>query len=139
MPDQVPETDYAMKLTLAGLIIILNSAIGLGQSAEFSFIKPFHKFPKAKAGQNLTHYYVFKNTGKAPLVIDSYEVACHCTVVDFPKYPIAPGQTDSLKLTFDTKGKSGNQDREIVLFANTKKPETYLRFKVFVEGEKKKK
>lgn len=126
-----------MKLYLYSLLITLNSAIGFGQSAEFSFDNTFHKFPKAKAGQSLTHYYVFKNTGKAPLVIDSYEVACHCTVIDFPKYPIAPGKTDSLKLTFDTKGKSGNQDREIVLFANTKHKETYLRFKVFVEGEKK--
>ena len=127
-----------MKLFLLSLVIILNSAIGFGQSAEFSFKEPFHKFPKAKAGQSLAHYYVFKNTGKVPLVIDSYEVACHCTVIDFPKYPIAPGQTDSLKLTFDTKGKNGNQEREIVLFANTKHKETSLRFKVFVEGEKKK-
>lgn len=124
-----------MKLFFASLLILLNSAIGFGQSAEFSFRKAYHKFPKTKAGQALTHYYVFTNTGKVPLVIDSYEVACHCTVIHYPKYPIPPGKTDSLKLTFDTRGKYGNQDREIVLFANTKHKETTLRFKVFIEGE----
>lgn len=125
-----------MKLVLAIIFISLNSALVFSQVAEFSFKKPLHKFPKIKAGQVLTHYYVFTNNSKTPLIIDSYEVACHCTVIDFPKYPIVPGKTDSLKLTFNSTGKFGNQDREIVLFANTKFKETSLRFKVFVEGKK---
>ncbi|MFN5417033.1 MAG: DUF1573 domain-containing protein [Flavobacteriia bacterium] len=125
-----------MKLVLAIIFISLNSALALCQVAEFSFKKSSHKFQKIKAGEVITHYYVFTNTGKTPLIIDSYEVACHCTVIDFPRYPIAPGKTDSLKLTFNSKGKYGNQDREIVLFANTKHKETSLRFKVFVEGKK---
>ncbi len=120
-----------MELVLS-LIIAFNSAFCISQSAEFSFVKDFKKFDKVKEGAILSHYYVFKNTGKAPLLIDSYEVACHCTKVEYPKHPILPGKTDSIKLTFDTKGKKGIQDREILILANTKHKETYLRFRVKV-------
>lgn len=121
-----------MRLFFAIIIIALSSALGFGQVAEFSFKKTVHKFPKTKEGKELVHYFVFTNTGNAPLVIQSYAVACHCTHIDFPSYPIMPGKTDSIKLTFDTKGKYYDQDRTIVISSNTKKKETVLRFKVFV-------
>lgn len=114
------------------LIIFLNSALVFGQEAEFSVLKPTHKFKKTNEGKILTHYFVFENTGKSPLIISSYQVACHCTVIEFPTYPIAPGQKDSIKLTFNTNGKYYQQDRIIVINANTKKKENYLRFKVYV-------
>jgi hypothetical protein len=121
-----------MRLFFAIIIIALSSALGFGQVAEFSFKKTVHKFPKTKEGAELTHYYVFTNTGNAPLVINSFAVACHCTDVTFPDYPILPGKTDSIKVTFDTKGKYYDQDRTVILSSNAKKKETVLRFKVFV-------
>ncbi|MES2589663.1 MAG: DUF1573 domain-containing protein [Bacteroidota bacterium] len=114
------------------IIILLNSAFCFSQKAEFSFKKVSHKFPKTKAGKELVHYYVFKNKGNAPLTINSYEVACPCTKIDFPTYPILPGKTDSIKLTFDSKGKFGQQDRSIILSSNVKRKETILNFRVYV-------
>ena len=124
-----------MKL-LFTIIIALCSASGFCQQAEFSFIKSTHKFPKAKEGEVLSHYFVFKNTGKAPLTINSYSVECSCTEVTFPSYPIAPGQTDSVRVTFNTRGKYYSQERPVILLSNARKKETTILFKVFVEPAK---
>ena len=119
--------------SLLTIIIILSSALGFSQVAEFSFKQKTHKFPKAYEGEQLSHYYVFTNTGNAPLKINSYEVECHCTELIFPTNEIQPGQTDSVLVKFDTKGKYYAQDRNVIISSNAKKKTTILRFKVFVE------
>lgn len=118
--------------SLLTVIILLSSALGFGQAAEFSFKKPTHKFPKSNEGEILVHYFVFTNTGNAPLKINSYAVECHCTELDFPDYTIAPGQTDSVKLIFDSKGKYFQQERNVIITSNAKKEEMVLKFKVYV-------
>jgi hypothetical protein len=128
-----------MKLYFAIIFIAIYSALGFGQVAEFSFKKSVHKFPKTNEGVILTHYYVFKNKGKAPLQIQSYSVGCHCTKVEFPEYPILPGQTDSIKMIFDSNGKYGQQNRSIIISSNAKRKETILDFEVFVIAKNKQK
>lgn len=119
--------------SLLTIIIILNSVLGFSQEAEFSFKQKTHKFPKTQEGEQLSHYFVFTNTGNAPLKINSYVVECHCTELNFPSYEIQPGKTDSVLLKFDTNGKYFAQDRNVIISSNARKKETVLRFKVFVE------
>ena len=121
-----------MRLFFAITIIVLNSALGLGQEAEFSFDKTVHKFPDVKEGVVLEHFFVVKNTGAVPLVFSDYKVECSCTKVELPAHPIPPGEEYKLRVTFDTKGKYYFQDRIIYLTANTKKAEHKLRIKANV-------
>lgn len=121
-----------MKSAFAILIILMGSALGFGQAAEFSLEKPLHKFPKTNEGKVLTHYYRFTNTGNVPLILESFAVTCSCTKVKLPSYPIAPGKTDSIEVTFDSNGKYYQQDRIITIQSNAKKKKTELRFKVYV-------
>lgn len=121
-----------MKLYFAIIFIAINSALGLGQEAEFLFKgKTTIKWDKVAEGEKLEHYFVFENSGKQPLIIQDAKVACPCTKVEFPKAPVAPGQRDSIHVIFDTKEKYYYQDRVIELVANTKKTEK-LRLKVYV-------
>jgi len=124
-----------MKLFFAITIIVLNSALGLGQVAEFQFKKDTHKFPDTKEGVILEHDFVLTNTGATPLIISEYKVACPCTKVILPKKPISPGDSYLLKVTFDTKGKYYYQDRSIYLTTNTKKGTERIRIKVNVIPE----
>ena len=114
------------------LIVLLNSALGFNQEAVFFVQKPTIKFPKTNEGDTLSHYFVFVNKGTKPLKIDRYEVECDCTVLEFPKYEIQPNAIDSVRLTFDTNGKYFFQDRTVIVYSNTKKKKTSLRFKVNV-------
>lgn len=113
------------------------SAFGFGQMADFSFQKSTFHFGKVVEGTVIKQYVVFKNSGKVPLIIEDYGIECTCTKLEFPRYPIAPGLTDSLLLVFDSKGKKGKQDREVIIYANTKQKETSIRFTMNVMNRKK--
>lgn len=117
----------------------MNSAFVFGQVAEFGFKKTLHKFPKINEGEEVSHYFVFTNTGNAPLLIHSYAVSCNCTSVVLPTSPVLPGKMDSIKVTFNSNGKYWHQDRTIVLSSNAKKKEYVLRFKVYVVPKDEKK
>jgi len=121
-----------MKLLFAIITLLLNSAPGFGQEAEFFVDKPIHKFSKTYEGVVLEHVFHVENHGNLPLIISSYEVACSCTKASLPKEPIPPGGTFDLKVTFDTKGKYYYQDRIILLKTNTRSGEEKIRFKVNV-------
>lgn len=121
-----------MKHFIVLLIVILNSAIGFAQYAEFEFLStPIHQFGKVNEGVQLKHYFIFKNSGDVPLSIDDALVSCPCTKIDFPKKPILPNQKDSILVHFDTQQKYYQQDRIIKLKANTKKQQK-LRIKAYV-------
>ncbi len=119
-----------MRLFFA-IIIALSSAFTFTGGAEFSFLDTKHDFPDATEGEVLRHNFVFTNTGTAPLVIADYKVACSCTKIAFPAYPVMPGKSDTLKLTFETAGKYGFQSRKIEVYSNAKKT-AKLSFRVFV-------
>ena len=55
--------------------------------------------------QNSEPYRVFKftNDGDEPLQITNAKGSCGCTVPEYPKEPIFPGETSEIKVRYDTK------------------------------------
>lgn len=45
----------------------------------------------------------FKNTGTEPLIISGAKGSCGCTVPNWPKEPIMPGETSQIEVRYDTK------------------------------------
>ncbi|MFT5780375.1 MAG: hypothetical protein ACI837_003337 [Crocinitomicaceae bacterium] len=119
-----------MKLLVLFLVVITSISVGNAQ-AILKVDKTTFKFPSTVQGVLLKHNYKITNTGTAPLIISDYSVNCTCTKAVLPKHPIAPGETYSMKVTFDTNEKYFFQDRTILLVTNTKKKHS-LRFKVKV-------
>src|SRR5476649_284809 len=52
-----------------------------------------HDFGTIKQGDNGTCEFKFTNTGKTPVTITNAKGSCGCTVPDWPKEPIKPGQS----------------------------------------------
>ena len=92
-------------------------------------------FGKIKEGDKVSHTFQVKNTGQAPLIIQSAAPSCGCTVPDWTKSPIPAGGSGFVKAEFDSKGKSGIQDKTITVTANTWPKTTTLRFKAQVDGK----
>jgi hypothetical protein len=78
-------------------------AVANSSTAEISFTKDLHDFGTISKGDNGTTEFTFKNTGKEPLIISNAQGSCGCTVPLWPKEPIAPGASSSIKVTYDTK------------------------------------
>lgn len=66
------------------------------------FDKVVHDYGTVKKGADGNCEFVFKNTTSAPLVITSCYGSCGCTVPNWPKEPLMPGKTTSIKVHYDT-------------------------------------
>ena len=78
-----------------------------------------HDFGKIKQGDKVTYEFKFTNTGKSPLIITNATATCGCTTPEWPHTPLQPGEGGSIKVTFNSAGKSGLQDKLITITANT--------------------
>ncbi len=91
-----------------------------------------HDFGTVTEGQKVSYTYQVKNTGVAPLIIQNAQPSCGCTVPEWTKAPIPVGGTGFVKAEFDTKGKSGVNNKTITVTANTWPKTTLLKFKAMV-------
>jgi len=90
-------------------------------------------FGKIIEGERVEHTFKFKNTGKANLVIASCTASCGCTIPEWPKEAIAPGESGEIKVEFNSSGKSDMVTKDITIMANTNPVKTVLQIKVFVD------
>lgn len=110
-------------------------AAPVGPTTTIQFNETEFNFGKVKAGEAVQHDYVFKNTGKEPLIISNAKGSCGCTVPEWPKEPIPVGGTGKIKVEFDSKGKNGPQTKQVTITANTDPPQTIIYIKGEVLGE----
>ncbi|OZI08058.1 hypothetical protein BWI93_11340 [Siphonobacter sp. BAB-5385] len=96
------------------------------------FDQPEVDLGKVTEGDTLLHRFAFKNTGNAPLVIQSASASCGCTVPVIPLKPIAPGDTSSLLVKFNSKNKVGANTKTVTVVSNTKPETTTVAFRVEV-------
>jgi len=117
-----------MKTLLAGLISVsmLLAACGGSTStgnqvkgAQLKFDEAAFDFGKIKVGDKVTHEYKFTNTGTMPVIISDSYATCGCTKPEWPKTPVKPGESGVIKVTFNSEGKSGLQDKQVTIVANT--------------------
>jgi hypothetical protein len=95
---------------------------------EMTFEQTVHNFGKITEGEKVEYSFKFTNTGSKDLLIQSAVSSCGCTVPEWPKEPVKPGESGYLKVVFDSHGKEGYTEKEISIKANTDPP--------FIEGPK---
>jgi len=88
-------------------------------TAQFQFEEEFHDFGQIEEGVLAQHVFKFKNVGSAPLVISNAQGSCGCTVPEYPRTPIAPGESGEIKVSFDSNGRPGRNDKQVTINANT--------------------
>jgi hypothetical protein len=94
-------------------------------------------YGKITEGQKLDVSFRFKNTGDKPLVIRNVQPGCGCTETSEIKEPIAPGAEGEIKASFNSQGRTGANNKDIYVDANTKGTTRHtLHFSVQVEKGK---
>jgi len=85
-------------------------------------------FGKLNDGEKVTCSFKFKNAGESDLFISSVSANCGCTVADYPREPISPGEEGQITVTYDSSNSSGLRiSKEISVLTNTTPPTTTLR------------
>lgn len=95
------------------------------------FEQPKYDFGMVHEGEKVSYQFKFKNTGKSPLIISSAMASCGCTVPDYPKTPVAPGQEGVISVVFNSANQSGKQSKTITITSNSIPPVT----EVYLTGE----
>ena len=84
--------------------------------------------------QNTTNpkTFMFTNTGDEPLIISDAKGSCGCTVPDYPRQPIQPGETGEIKVVYSPGKQVNQQTKTVTITANTEPATTVLRIKANV-------
>ena len=126
-----------MKKILFLTVMVLCSMITFAQTAEKSqseirFEKLTHDFGTfPDSSPKVTCVFNFTNVGTLPLVINQAIASCGCTVPEYPKTPIKPGEKGQIKVTYNGAGKfPGHFKKSITVRTNGAVEMTRL----YVEG-----
>lgn len=95
-------------------------------AAEITFAENSFDFGTLQEGEKVEHIFKFTNTSDKPLTISNARGSCGCTVPEWPREPIAPGAEGEIKVKFDSKGKKGQQNKNVTITANTIPANTML-------------
>lgn len=89
-----------------------------GSLPEMKFEEETHDFGRITQGEKVAFGFKFKNTGGANLIISSANGSCGCTVPEYPKKPILPGEEATVNVVFSSEGKSGMVEKSVTLVTN---------------------
>lgn len=75
-------------------------------------------FGEVWQGRAITHEVTVKNVGDAPLEFLDVKSSCGCTVISKPKSPLAPGESDTLTISYDAKKRVGQALQSFTMTTN---------------------
>ena len=97
-----------------------------GPTTEIEFEELEYDFGTIIEGEKVSQVFTFTNTGDTPLILVDAKGSCGCTVPQWPREPIMPGETASITVEFNSKGKKGKRRQMVTITANTQPPQTFL-------------
>ncbi len=104
---------------------------------KLKFDKTEHDFGVINEGEIVETVFSFTNTGKSELIIASAKGSCGCTVPEWPKEPIMPGEEGQIKVKFNSDKKPNLQQKQITLVTNTDQGKEILKIKAQVTPKSK--
>lgn len=111
-----------MKKVLLFIMLLIGGVNAAMAQAEIKFDKVTHnfgQFPKNAPVVNCV--FTYQNVGDAPLVINQAIGSCGCTVPEYTKEPVQPGQKGELKVTYNGTGKRlGHFAKTVTVHCNGK-------------------
>jgi Protein of unknown function (DUF1573) len=102
-----------------------------------TFENDVHDFGNIKEGVTVDYTFNFTNSGQNDLQITNAIGSCGCTVPEYPKGLLKPGEASKIKVSFNSSGKSGKQEKSVTLTANIANQYQLIRIKANIEPKTK--
>lgn len=93
--------------------------------ATFKWQNTKYSFGKIPQNKPAKATFSFVNEGNEPLVITKAQGSCGCTVANYPKQPIMPGQKGEVTAVYNA-ARAGSFHKTVTLTANTTQAKTVL-------------
>ena len=97
--------------------------------AQLVFKDSIYDFGTISQGEIVKYTFYFTNKGKSDLVLENVKPSCGCTIPEWPKHPIKPGEGGAIDVSFNSDGKSGTLVKSITVTSNSKPSKHLLRLK----------
>jgi len=116
------------------IVLVFISATGFSQAKtngvknSIVFGKIIHDYGTIVQGTDGKCEFKFTNKGKTPLVLSNVTSSCGCTVPIWPKEPIQPGKSGTIKVKYDTK-RIGTFNKSVTVISNATNSTVILRIK----------
>lgn len=110
---------YQRILTFLAIVIMVNLCSD-AKAVPKAVINPqTNSFGSVVEGTIVESSFLVKNIGDEPLIIQRGTAPCGCTVVGISQpITIAPGSSSEIRISFDTSGRSGSQEKAATLYIN---------------------
>ena len=122
------------KLIVLTMMFLCGMTAAFAQKpAEIRFEKLTHDFGTfSEKNPVVTYTFIYTNVGEQPLVINQAVASCGCTVPEYTKTPVKPGEQGKLKVTYNGTGKfPGHFKKSITVRTNGAVEMTRL----YIEGD----
>lgn len=113
------------KLVLFALVAFIGFTVQ-AQQAKITFKEDTIDYGSITKGSDGLRVFHFTNTGDAPLVISDVKSSCGCTIPKKPSGPIAPGESSTIEVKYDTN-RVGPIRRTITVISNADEPTVGLK------------
>lgn len=124
-----------MKRTVAMtlLLVVALTAAMAQKPAQIKFDKLVHNFGSfSEKSPKVTCTFTYTNIGEQPLYINQAVASCGCTVPEYTKTPVQPGEKGEIKVTYNGTGKfPGHFKKSITIRTNGAVEMTRL----YIEGD----
>ena len=117
-----------MKTLLTLLVFCCVAAVAQAQGPQMTFESNEIDYGTIVQNSDPLRVFKFTNDGTEPLVIKHAKGSCGCTVPAYPKQPIAPGESATIEVRYDTK-RIGQFQKTVELTTNEAEPTHTLRIK----------
>ena len=122
------------KLFVMTMLLMSGLTAALAQKpAEIRFDKLTHNFGTFSEKEPVvTCTFTYTNIGEQPLIINQAVASCGCTVPEYTKEPVKPGEKGQIKVTYNGTGKfPGHFKKSITIRSNGAVEMTRL----YIEGD----
>ncbi len=124
-------TRIMKKIILLAMLLISGVTMSFAQ-AKIQFDKlsyDYGTFSESQPVQKCT--FTFTNNGDKPLIINQAVASCGCTVPQYTKTPIKPGEKGNVTVTYNGKGKFPGHFKKTITIRTNGVPEMT---RLYVEG-----
>lgn len=99
------------------------------KGGEIEFAEPVFDFGQVKEGEIVDQVYTYTNTGTAPIILSQVSASCGCTTPSYTQTPVLPGKSGEVKVSFDSNGQVGKQQKIITIASNADNGVTTIQLK----------